>query len=117
MKRTPIQRRTPLAPVNRERKAKRAEDGRVYGAYHRYVSTLPCIVAQRGGDGCSGRVEGHHVKSVGAGGEDECNEVPVCVRHHNQIHTRGPRTFEDRYGIDLDMEAANVWTRYRGLER
>lgn len=118
MKRTPLVRRTRINPVNRDRRAKRQAEGKVYGEYHRYVSEQPCILAfNPEGSQCFGDTVGHHVETVGHGGEDEGNEVSLCVQHHDEVHRLGIDTFQDRYGIDLDMEAANLWTRWRGLER
>lgn len=108
----PKLKRTPLNPVNRERKRRRREAGEVYGAFHRWLSTLPCILMDAPGHECLGTVTGHHVKSVGAGGKDWANEVPVCADAHAELHHAGRETFETRYGLDLSLIAAGLAERY-----
>lgn len=111
---TALTRRTPLRRVNPERQKRREEAGQVYGPYHRYVKTLPCILAGRSGHTCWGPVTGHHVKTVGAGGLDERNEVPCCVMAHREIHA-GARGFEREWGIDLVREATRMHERWERL--
>lgn len=89
--------------LGRARKRRR-KLGRIYGEYHDFVSTLPCVV----GFYCGGRVAGHHLKSVGAGGRDYGQEVPLCTLHHQAVHTLGRSGFEERFRVDLDVEAESV---------
>jgi len=105
----PKLKRSRLNPVNRERRERRKKDDDVYGSYHRYVQELPCILADR--HECAAAV-GHHVKSVGAGGKDYANEVPLCLRHHEEVHRTGRETFEERHGVDLNLIAAGIAERY-----
>ena len=90
MKRTPLKRRAPIRPGRRK---PRPAD--VYGEYHRWIKTLPCTFDGIRG-GCFGPIDGHHVRSVGAGGKDFANEIPVCRTHHREIHDRGPGVFGGR---------------------
>ena len=83
-------------------------DPEVYGAYHQWIGTLRCLLQERSDHRCAGRVTGHHVRSVGAGGKDVGNEVPLCERFHREVHRIGRRTFEDRYGLDLAAEATRL---------
>lgn len=78
-----------------------ADDPTVYGPYHRWIGTLDCLLAGRPDHRCAGRVTGHHVRSVGAGGKDVGNEVPLCERAHRQLHRIGRTSFEERYGLEL----------------
>lgn len=100
--------RTPLNPVNRERKARRYE--RDFGDYAATIRNLPCCVC--------GRVprpptysHPHHVRSRGAGG-DKRDLVPVCHREHLLIHLMGRESFEARYEISLASIAADLWSQY-----
>ena len=52
----------------------------------------------------------HHVKSIGAGGQDaDC--VPLCRWHHTEVHQIGWRTFEIKYGIVLADEVDVMRTK------
>jgi len=102
-----LQRRTAIRAINRQRKARREATGEVYGPYHKSMASLPCAVLKIGE--CYGDVAGHHLKSVGAGGKDEANVVPLCWWHHREVHTTGPDAFEWRHGISLEAEAAYRW--------
>lgn len=108
-----LERSGPIPPVSRERKKKRADAGEVYGDFHRWCATRPCAIAKVPGSGCTGVVAGHHRKTVGAGGKDASNEVPLCTKHHTEVHTMGETRFEAKYhGIDMDLEEARVWGEY-----
>ena len=86
----------------------------VYGEYFDWVRGRPCLCAfAEVGPNCFGGTVGHHVKTVGAGGKDERNLVALCVVHHTEVHGIGRRTFEDKYGVDLDIEADNLWCKWR----
>lgn len=61
--------------------------------------------------GCWGDVDPDHVTSRGARGKDHANVVPLCRGHHDERHTIGIRTFEKRYGLDLEAEAKKVAER------
>ena len=54
-------------------------------------------------------VTGHHIKSVGSGGHDiEDNLLPLCMLHHNEIHTCGLKRFVERYReIRSNLESKN----------
>jgi len=127
MKRTPLhrhtelQRRGYLRSVNQERKAKRREAGEVYGPGYVWMTSQPCALSGRGKCHMAQHrsPEAHHVRSVGAGGHDEQNVVPICHGHHDQVHSFGRETFERRHGVDLHASAVRWWARYlnaNGLE-
>lgn len=83
-----------------------------YGEYHQYIKTLRCLLEHTGE--CLGPVTGHHVKSIGAGGQDEGNEIPLCVQHHTEIHTLGRKTFAKRNGLDLRNECERLHRQFVG---
>jgi len=106
MKRTPIKRYG-------ARRKKRDNDGLVYGWFHIWVRRFPCMI----GVYCQGDVVGHHVKSVGAGGQDLGNECPLCAAHHREIHDKGKTAFEFKYSVDMNKEARKylmVWEGTNG---
>lgn len=106
-----MERTTAIPKTNPKRKAKRAAEDVVYGSFFRYVRTLPCAVMGEGSP-CIGAVDGHHMRSVGAGGQDAANTVPLCRGHHSEWHTIGPKRFDARYFNDLRMFAEILWRRY-----
>ena len=86
-----------------------------YGRYHRWVASLPCIAHGKGvciATTERARTEAHHLRSIGAGGHDYGNEVPVCPRHHDMLHTIGQYRFEKKYGLDLQAKAEEVRRRW-----
>lgn len=70
--------------------------------YLDYVRTLPCLL-------CQGiPSEAHHIQSRGAGGSDR-GTVPLCRRHHQQVHRQGKTKVAEQYGnIDWWFHAWNV---------
>lgn len=89
-----------------------ADDPTRYGPYHAWVATLPCLLADRPDHRCAGRITGHHVRSVGAGGRDRGNEVPLCERAHRAVHRAGQVTFEERHEVDLGAVARTLERRW-----
>jgi hypothetical protein len=49
---------------------------------------------------CAGHIEAHHVVSKGRGGHDR-QTVPLCTKAHGELHSRGKKTFERHWGLDL----------------
>ena len=133
MKRTPLERSTPLARTGRlpRRTRIKARNAKRKGsrfpkrrdpAYCAWIRTLPCTADTAW---CSGRIECAHVVSRGAGGDDRGNTVPLCLRHHREQHSIGIRSFEQSFRFDLaaiaaDLAgrypAARVWADHRGDE-
>jgi len=62
---------------------------------------------------CYGRIHAHHVRlgaHAGVGekpGDDRV--VSLCAVHHAELHDKGQRTFEKKYGVDLAGVAADNW--------
>lgn len=114
MKRSAIIRKTPIRKQNRKRMKKRADEGLVYGPYHDWIGKQACILASL--HSCGRVVVGHHLKSVGSGGVDRGNEVPMCTQAHlfgpRAIHTIGPVLFEECWKVNLTELAAHYETRW-----
>lgn len=75
--------------------------------HKKFVRGFMCAVANRGDD-CFGKMHAHHVTTRGAGGGDE-QVVPLCAKHHDEIHTRGQNTFAAAYKVDLEKLAKQLW--------
>lgn len=113
--RTELERTGPLPKRNAKRKAKRAADDHTYGSFYRWVrDNHGCAVAGEG-DECFGEIDGHHIRSVGAGGRDAANVSPLCRKHHTLWHTIGPKAFDARFFNDLRLYAEALWIRYCSL--
>ena len=108
MKKSPIERRTPIKKVNRKRKAKREAEH--FGDKAKWVRTLVCLVCGRY------PVQACHAKSRGAGGTAE-HLVPMCVDHHRQQHQMGIDTFGALYNVDLMDEARHYEQAWQEKER
>lgn len=117
-----LARRTPLRPVNPERKT--AAFLRAYGeVHHHFVRGHPCVVladaepAKR--TRCRGPVEAAHAVGRGMGGArgDKRDLFPACRRHHNEQDGREPcpnggvgrEAFVESYGVDPIEVAARLW--------
>lgn len=105
MKRTPLDRHTPLKngkplnrrtrvnPVNRERAKKRHRES--YGPKAVWIRSLSCAAC-----GTTRAVQAAHAKSRGAGGTSE-HLVPLCFACHAHQHRVGVETFGREHGFDL----------------
>ena len=57
---------------------------------------LPCVACRKRQNG----VVAHHIKSRGAGGDDiYVNLMPLCPKHHAEIHTIGLTMFVSKYQL------------------
>lgn len=67
-----------------------------------YISKLPtrCVL-------CGQKAEYHHLDAVGMGRNRNNNlsenytVVPLCRKHHTELHNIGYRRFAERYNFDL----------------
>lgn len=90
--------------------AENEDDPTVYGPYHQWIKEQPCWLHNHPDHECLGVVTGHHLKTVGSGGVDWRNEIPACVRLHDQVHVEGWSKIEVRYSVTLeDAERAAGW--------
>jgi len=104
--------RSPLRKYNRKRQAKRKAGDRVKGSYFRWAKTKPCTFLFRGNHRCWGGMTAHHVRSVGAGGEDFENCLPVCEGMHSEIHSSTKEEIWMRYQVDMRAEAKRLAKEY-----
>lgn len=79
MKRTQLKRKTPLRPVNPERRAKRK--AKQFGPQANLCRRLPCAACGR-----LGPSDPAHVISRGAGGGDRGNVIPLCKNDLKTLH-------------------------------
>lgn len=63
-----------------------------------WIKKQPCIV----GLSCMGRIHCHHIKTRGAGGKDESNLLPLCAKHHYELHKIGKDTFAKKYNLNYE---------------
>jgi hypothetical protein len=67
-------------------------------AYLARVRQMPCCICQE-----DTTVEAHHprIGSIGMGRKnDDDKAVPLCGRHHRELHTMSEREFWARHGVD-----------------
>lgn len=77
-------------------KPKRIEDKALLIA----VRNFPCTV----GFNCLGDVVPHHIKTKKTGGPDIIeNIMPLCVKHHNEIHNLKTSKFIKDYALESYM--------------
>ena len=79
-----------------------------------WVREFGCLTPRRA---CSRKIDLHHVRTLGAGGKDESNVVPLCHVHHMEGHTGGWETFERKYDLDLTHIAGRLWATYSDRQR
>lgn len=65
---------------------------------------------------CSGPIEAAHTASGGVGRKaDASTLIPLCRKHHAELHQYGAHSFEKAYGLSLRHEAEKVdneWQRH-----
>lgn len=102
LKRTPLQRRTPLRPRSRtnSRRGRGADQ-----KYLRWIRTLPCVLC-----GTRHDVEAAHTKQLGPAGmatkSPDRSAIPLCAAEHrlnsDSYHALTPESrWADYHGIDL----------------
>lgn len=74
---------------------------RYYGSETRVdiIANIPCVICQYL------PCENVHVISKGAGG-DWTKIVPMCSKHHRELHQIGIITFQEKHAVDLLKLAA-----------
>lgn len=107
----------PMRKVNEDRQRRREEADLVYGTHHEWIKTLPCDLDGRQGHTCRyyddrPRVEGHHIKHVGSGGEDRNNEVPLCPGGHDEAHALPLTAWCRKYHRDFRSVACDYTNQF-----
>lgn len=65
--------------------------------YLSFIREQRCLV----GYVCTGDIVYHHTKTRGAGGSDYLT-IPLCHKHHVEVHQVGVKTFQEIYNIDFE---------------
>ena len=87
-------------PVRSCPKHKRIVDKDLLALYRRH----PCLLCKT-----TQGVVAHHIKTKGSGGPDVLwNLIPLCPRHHDEVHRKGLKDFTNRYG------PAKAWLLFWG---
>ena len=78
-----------------------------------YCRGLQCLV----GKNCLGPVDPHHVRNHTGMGlrEDDSQTVPLCRKHHSELHSVGKRTFQARYGLDFKWTIERINNEYEDI--
>jgi hypothetical protein len=71
------------------------------------ISSLSTHTDEISSHRCYGRVDPHHLVTRGAGGTD-LTLVPLCRLHHQELHTVGVETFQQRHGVNLWRELVRI---------
>lgn len=107
MKKTPMKRRNV--------KRKKSEWARAYHSKERveFVKSLPCRVPTCAAMSPS---ENAHAETGGTGRKADYDKIlPLCTKHHRELHDHGQETFEAKHEITL-LECAD-WTEWKWLNR
>lgn len=85
--------------------------------YLSYIREQPCLVCGIR----SGKSDAHHIKALGMGtnrkkvsemGHIEHGVVPLCRVHHQEFHTIGFKSFEERNHINLWRDCYRILVRW-----
>jgi len=63
-----------------------------------------------------GPMEAHHARTKARGGHDG-ETLPLCRHAHRELHDLGPKAFEARWGVSLEVERATRWAAYQAQRR
>ena len=106
-----------MAKVNKERRARREAADLVYGSVHEFVKQQPCVLAGVQGHTCGffedrPRIESHHIRSVGSGGQDRNNTISCCPRLHDEFERTPLSEMCRRWHRDFKSIAAELTAAY-----
>lgn len=74
--------------------------------YLAYIRRQGCLL-------CRNYAESHHLKHGGVGTKgSDYDTVPLCWRHHRELHDTGVSGFEAKHGFNLWAIAAQLLKRY-----
>ena len=80
-----------------------------------WIRTKPCAIIDKGA--CHGDVVAHHVREKNAGvalkPSDKGNLVPMCHKHHMELHNTGKLTFQTKYKISLKILALDLYEEFK----
>lgn len=102
--------------IGRNRKRQAAAYARNYGERGDPVRAMGCLLTLLGCHQrdtlprCEGPVEAAHVvgRKMGGVGGDRRSLVPLCRLHHREQGTRGIKTFEEKYKVNLAQCAETI---------
>ena len=78
--------------------------------YLAFVRTLPCTVPIAM---CQGPVAAHHTETGGVGMKGpDLSCVPLCALHHQEIHSQGRITFQEKHSLDIQLSNLKVLRQY-----
>lgn len=89
--------------------------------YREWIRKYPCPVCIRQGtlysfiDPFYRTIDPHHIKTRGSGGDDPANIVPLCRRHHDELHRMGTPAFELAFDLNLRVYALLLWQTWNRL--
>lgn len=74
--------------------------------YLDYIRSLPCRICD------FNPVDPHHVETGGVGMKgSDFTAIPLCRKHHDELHSGGKETFQKLHGITLEKEILAVLVR------
>lgn len=106
--------------VNVERQKRREEADLVYGTHHDWIKTLTCDRAGAQNHRCRfyddrAITEGHHLRSVGSGGQDRNNEIPCCPGLHDEFEGTPLSDMCRKYHRDFKSVASDYTNEFDRL--
>jgi hypothetical protein len=70
----------------------------MWDSYLNFIRKLPCAICQD-----DTRTDPHHQRGSKTGGTSfKCHSIralPLCRKHHSEVHDHGHETFELKYGV------------------
>jgi hypothetical protein len=118
MKRTPLRRKKRLNPINRLRRARELErcygvkEYRVWGAMQSCCNCARPATTFAPNHNAHIRPRGELPTGMGRKADKKWL-VTLCPSCHREYHDWGEAKFQRIYRIDLDLEAAARWARWR----
>lgn len=98
---------TPIPKTSSRRIGASKAAARANPAHLAWVRLQPCCAGR-----CQGRGEAHHVRTAANSGTGikppDTDSVPLCRKHHAELHKGGAWTFQTTHEIDLEAVAARM---------
>ena len=77
-------------------KPKRIKDPK----YLEWIKKRVCLCAYTW---CGGDIVPHHIEAGGMGTKcDDTKTIPLCAKHHRELHDKGKKAFQETYGVDFE---------------